>query len=338
MLTAPQKAALVIASLGPDNAGPIIERISDKHLRAFTRAYAHLQSIPRTELKAVVEEFVGQLTKEDNDFKGGFDETRELLGQFKTSDEIIRLMDDINVPGGDSIWVKLERADDHQFADYLMKQSPQIIAVVLSKLNTEKASTILNNLDSEIAGDVLVRLSKPMKVNMQALDKLSETIEKEFLAPMRKSAKEHKPGEMIGSMLNNIMSEKRDALLEVISSSAPDIIGDVRKAMLTFQDMSERVPPNAVPLAIKEIELQEFLQAMKFGRENAPESVDFIFKNISQRMAKQYEEEMEELKPIAVKDAEALQAKFMSVIRKLAASGEITLIDLPSDDEEEADE
>jgi flagellar motor switch protein FliG len=209
---------------------------------------------------------------------------------------------------------------------------------VLSKVNTEKASNLLNLLDSKIAGEVVLRLSNPLQVKREALDVLTDTIEREFLAPMRTSSKTRNPGEMIGAMMNNVMSEKREELMGVIETSAPDILKDVKKSMLTFQDIAARVPPNAIPMAIKEIEVQEFLQAMKFGRQNAPSSVEFIFKNISQRMAAQYEEQMEELSTVPVKDAEAAQAAFMTVIRKLAAAGEITLIEVASEEDEDEEE
>ena len=42
-LTAPQKAALLIAALGPDAAGPIMEKISDKHLKAFAEALSRVK-------------------------------------------------------------------------------------------------------------------------------------------------------------------------------------------------------------------------------------------------------------------------------------------------------
>lgn len=334
-LTAPQKAALIVAALGPEAAGPVIERIGDKHLRAFTRAYAHMQTVPRAALKAVVEEFVSELVTEDNDFRGGLDETREFLSQFKTSDEITRLMDDIDLAGGESIWMKLERTDDDKLANYLATLRPQIIAVVLSKLNTEKASNVLNQIDSDIASNVILCLSKPLDVNSGALAILMETIEREFLAPMRKTKKTRNPGEMIGAMMNNVITEKRETLLEVITNAAPEILKDVRKSMLTFPDIPTRVPANAIPMAIKEVDLEDFLLAVKFGRQNAPSSVDFIFSNISQRMVAQYEEQLEELKMTSVKDAEIAQANLMSVIRKLAKSGEITLVEetSPEDDE-----
>jgi flagellar motor switch protein FliG len=55
-------------------------------------------------------------------------------------------------------------------------------------------------------------------------------------------------------------------------------------------------------------------------------------------MVAQYEEELEGIKVTSIKDAEIAQATFMTVIRKLAKSGEIALIDVetPEDESEES--
>ncbi len=337
-LTAPQKAALVIAALGPESAGPIIERVDDKHLRAFARAYSHLQTVPQAALRIVVEEFVGRLsTEEGDDIKGGAEETREFLSQFIGSDDIVRLMDGINLPGAGSVWEKLDRASDEGLATYLENQNPQVSAVVLSKINTEKASRILDILEEDAAKKIITRLAKAMQIKPDVLQVLSDTIERDFLTVQTDEPESRNPGEMIGAMMNNIMSEKRENLMSFIADNVPDILSDVRKALLTFQDIPERVPAKAVPMAVKEIDLNVFLQAAKFGRQNAPSSVDFIFENISQRMRKQYEEEMESLKPVPVKEAEAAQAAFMTIVRKLAASGDIELNDIEIEEDEDAD-
>lgn len=333
-LTAAQKAALVIAALGPEAAGPIIERVDDKHLRAFARAYAHLHTIPEAALKIVAEEFMSKLKSGRPEMKGGVEETKELLRQFISQDEIVRLMDGLDVPGGESIWEKLDRAEDEALANYLAKQNMQLVAVVLSKINTEKASRILNMLEEDVAIKIIARLAKPMHIDQPILKVLSETIERDFLAPLRSSPDVRNPGQMIGSMMNNVMSEKRDKLMAYIAESQPDIIADVKKSLLTFQDIPERVPTTAITMVIKELDSEPFLQAVKFGRNNAPSSVEFILNNISQRMRAQYEEEMEKLKPITVEEAEAAQSSFMTIVRKLAASGDIELIEPKSEDGE----
>ena len=325
-LRASQKAALVLAALGPDLAGPIIERIDEKHLRAFAKAYAQMQKIPQSALTAVAQEFVGNLSSEDSGFiEGGFDATRDLLGNFLDSDNMMRLMDEIDAPGAQSVWEKMERVSDDKLIEYISTQNPQLVAVILSRINVETASRLLDLMDTELAGDVVLRLTRPMDVKPHILRILEDTIERDFLAPMRKVVEKDRPGEMVGAMMNNVASKKREALLGVLTAQAPDVMTDVRKSMLTFDDLATRAPANAMPMVIKELEEDVFLKATKYGQENAPDCVEFIFANISQRMAQQYKEQMEEMKDFSTEDGEAAQAAFMSVLRKLVKQGEVEL-------------
>lgn len=334
-----QRAALVIAALGPEAAGPIIERIDDKHLRAFARAYAHFQRVPRSTLTAVVEDFVQRLSSdESDDLRGGFEETRELLSQFISSDNITRLMEDINVPGGESIWDKLARTPDQVIADYLAKQNLQLVALVLMKVNTEQASRIIDLFDTDLASKVVLRLAKPISVSPEAMQIVSDALSRDFLSGSRDKTKGRNPGEMIGSMMNNVATKKRETLLEFIESNMPGIMTDVKKSMLTFQDIATRVPPNAIPVVVRQVDEAIFLQAAKFGKQNAPSCVDFIFANISQRMAQQYEEQMEKMKKVSVKESETAQATFMAAVRKLAAAGEFELIEESTGEDEEEGE
>ena len=56
-LTPPEKAAVIIALLGAESAGPIVEKIEDKHMRTFMYALENLQQLPlgRHGVNAVVD-------------------------------------------------------------------------------------------------------------------------------------------------------------------------------------------------------------------------------------------------------------------------------------------
>ncbi|MEE2690791.1 MAG: FliG C-terminal domain-containing protein [Pseudomonadota bacterium] len=333
--TAPQKAALILAALGPEAAKPVVERVGDKHLQAFAEAYAHLRNIPRKELLAVAAEFVAQLGAGDERLKGGFDEARDLISKVKSPDEATRLLDEVNAPGGRTVWQKLERADRKAFAAYLNAQHPQTVAVIMTRLDADFASSLLGLIDVDLGKQVVIRLAKPMPVRREALRVLEDAIERDFLAPARAAAKASKPGQMIGAMLNNMPEEKRAAMLEFIAAESPEVLEDVKAFILTFKDIPERVPANAIAKVVREVEVDVFLKAAKYGKQNAPESVEFIFKNISQRMGQQYEEQMGEMKPFTLAEAEAAQAEFMTALRRLVAAGEFELVKPASDEPDE---
>lgn len=324
--SAPQKAALIIAALGPEAAGPIVERIGDKHMKAFAEAYSRLQKIPRTELNAVVAEFLTHVTKEEGDtLKGGFDEARTLVAHFKGDEGATRLLDSLDAPGGRTVWQKLAALDDAALAAYLAGKSPRIIAVVLSRMDLDKASNVLSRLPEELTQNVVTRLAKPAAVRDDALAALANTINEELLAPARKEKKVERPGDKIGAMLNNMSEEKRESLLKFVEENAPELLAEVKAAILTFKDLPTRLPAKAVPQVTRDIDVQTILKAAKYGKKNAPETVEFIFANISQRLVQQYEEQMQEMKPIPITEAEAAQAQIMTAVRKLVASGAIEL-------------
>ncbi|MEM8935941.1 MAG: FliG C-terminal domain-containing protein, partial [Pseudomonadota bacterium] len=221
---------------------------------------------------------------------------------------------------------------------YLAKQHPQAVAVVMTKLSPDKASNILALFEDAFAQDLLLRLSQPMNVSASALRVLSDTIEREFFAASKKGKNKRNPGQMIGGMLNNLPTEKRESLLEFMTENAPDIADEMKRAMLTFQDFAERVPAKGVAAVIREVDVAVFLKAVKFGRQNAPASVEFIFANISKRMAQQYEEQLEKLNKVTVKEAEAAQGQIMLAVRRLEAAGEIELNEIKTEGGEEEEE
>jgi flagellar motor switch protein FliG len=333
--TAPQKAALIIAALGPEAAGPIIERIGDKHLKAFAEAYARLQNVARKDLSSVVLEFLTNVSGKEDGLKGGFAEARSLVSHFKGEDSAAKLLDAIDAPGGRTVWQKLAAVEDQTLADYLAAKSPQTIAVVMARMDLDKASNILALLPDDVAQHVITRLTKPAPVRPEALRALAAAIESELLAPLRKAAKSGGPGEKIGAMLNNMSEEKRESFLQFIASKAPDLIDDVKSAILTFKDIPARLPAKAVTQVTREVDVQTVLKAAKYGRKNAPETVEFLFANISQRLVQQYEEQMKEMKPVTVADAEAAQGQIMIAIRKLVAEGAFELNKIETEEQTE---
>jgi len=323
--TPQQKAALVVAALGPEAAKPIMEKIGDKHLRAFAQAYAELRNVPKEDLLAVIAEFVGEIGGGDDGFQGGFEGARALISQIKTPEDTTRLLDDIDAPGARTVWQKLEKANDQNFAGWLADQHPQTVSVVLSRLDSDKASAILALLPPELSKQCVMRLARPMQVRREALRVLEEAIERDFLSPARRASKAARPGEAIGAMLNNMPEEKRAAMLAFIQAETPDVYEDVRAFILTFKDIPERVPANAIAKIVREVDVDVFLKAAKYGRQNAPAAVEFIFKNISQRMGQQYEEQMAAMKQYTLVEAEAAQAQIMSAVRRLVSKGEFEL-------------
>ncbi|MEM6536111.1 MAG: FliG C-terminal domain-containing protein [Pseudomonadota bacterium] len=334
-LSSSQKAAVLIAAMGPEVAGPIVERIGDKHLRAFARAFSQLKIVPRESIDTVIEEFLADVDRPNDEIRGGFKETQRLLSHFVASDTLTRVLDDIDAPGGKSIWEKLDEANEADLSDYLKAQHPQVIAVVLSRISAELSAQILDSFAEELRRSVLLRMARLSTVDQRFVSKIAQTVNKEFLKPLRRRSMSRKPSDVLSTVINFLPQDKRSGVLEFIENEEPSLADEVKKSLLTFQDLHQRLPGAAVVAIIRVADRSQLLHAIKFGKQNASKTVEFIFENLSKRMGQQLEEDLAKLKSIKMKEAESAQNSLIEIVRKLVDSGEVELIDLEADDSDE---
>src|SRR5690625_5077824 len=85
----------------------------------------------------------------------------------------------------------------------------------------------------------------------------------------------------------------------------------------------------AIQRVIRELDKDDLQLALKIASE---EVQDIIFKNMSQRMAETFKEEMEYMGPVRLRDVEEAQMRIVATIRRLEDIGEIIIARGGSDD------
>ena len=339
-LTSAQKAAVIIALLGPEKAGPVMELIEDRHLRSFVKSYEKMASIPREVLLAAVADFVTELKQSLGSLKGGPKEARELAEQLLDEDRLARLFGEAVAPPAeekdeDDIWSLLAEKDASDLASYLEGQRPQVCAIVLGQLSPEKAGEVLAELPDAFGRKIVALLSDPPKIDDATLATIGAVIRQEYLNNETAEGTRENPLGAVSSILSVLPTEKREGLLEFMMEKDPDKAEKIRKGLITFEDIPDRLPRNAIPVIFREMEQDTLLKALKFGEETAPGSVEYLYSNISQRMAEQYKEQVEGLGAVSKKQGEAALSGMMSLISRLDKDGTITLIKVIEADDED---
>jgi len=91
--------------------------------------------------------------------------------------------------------------------------------------------------------------------------------------------------------------------------------------MFTFEDIL-KLDNNAIREILKEADKNQLMIALK----GAPEELKEKFlANMSQRAAQAFEEEMQFLGPVKVKDVEAAQRSIVEIVQKLAEEGKVSI-------------
>jgi len=332
-----QKGAIIVALLGADAAKPIVEAIEDRHLRNFVAAMQSIELVPHDVLLATIADFVTHMKKQTGGLRGGEKQARELATSLLSSERALRLFgnaaDTVNdAPTNIStdVWDRLQTLPIDHLVNYLNPQRTELISIVLSKLGPLKAGEIFAELPDRRAGDVAQHMSSGGEADPDIISAISELIRIELL---------EKPAENTGEKSANFMTEvmgvlpkkRREALMDIITTENPETANIIRRGLLTFEDLPKRLPKTAIPIVFRDMEAAELLTALKAGVEAAPDTTDFLYANISQRMAEQYKEQVDDLPALSEKDADSAIITLMSFISKKEKSGAIAYIDIAED-------
>ncbi len=331
-LTLADKAAIIMAALGPEAAPHVLQGVSETTMRRFAQAMSGMWRVSPEMLDKTIADFTDELGA-NREIKGGAGEARRILRELLDDDSVSRIMDDVDAGGGRTLWEKLSNSSDQALAGFLRHEHPQTATVVLSKMRSDKAARILERLDPEFAQIVVLRLARVPRLDSEVMEILKDVIIREFIAVMQREQATRRPADVIGSMMNNVSAANRTRLLQQLEQEKPKLARQVQKVMFTFADLSERVEARDAGLLLKAVDEPTMLKALKFAESNAPRIIEFFLGNLSKRLAARLEGEIKQAPDVNPREGEAAQTEVVRVARELAQSGELQLVESNDDDE-----
>ena len=333
ILSMPQKAAVVLSALSPEQSAEMLRSLSVDEVRAFARASTKLAEIPRETVEETIKEFAETLDKEGLAMTP--DKLKRILAGVMSDDQIERIFEDIEESEGRSIWDKLATAEVGDLANFLAREHPQTVSVVISKLRPDKAAKIKMRFEPEFADEVVMRLSKVSQLQANVLDAVKRTLQDDFLKTARQARSKRRPDEMIGSIMNFMSSDKRDTLMKTIEDQSEALAIAVQRKMFTFGDIPKRVERADVSTVVREVDNALLVTALAAAQPNDPETVEFIFNNMSKAFwpsncARRWKSGRRR----ATRKAKRRNSGVIDVIRRLADRGGIKL-NMGEDEEDE---
>ena len=134
-LTGPEKAAVILLSLGEDHV-VIWQQLDDEEIKEISQAMASLGNVGANVVEQLLVDFISNMSGAGS-IMGSFEQTQRLLASFLDPDKVDNLMEEIRGPAGRTMWDKLGNVNEAVLANYLKNEYPQTVAVVLSKVKAE---------------------------------------------------------------------------------------------------------------------------------------------------------------------------------------------------------
>jgi flagellar motor switch protein FliG len=299
--------------------------LSDDAQSELILQMARLRHIDHATLQTVVDEFAHILEAGGLNFPGKLEGTLKLLDGTISVATAQRLRRQAGLSRHGDPWKRISGFDAEVLLPVLESESIEVGAVILSKLKVSKAAELLGKLPGERARRITYAVSLTGNIAPDMVQKIGHSIAAQMDAqPI--SAFADGPVERVGAILNFSPSTTRDEVLNGLEQADSGFATEVRRAIFTFANIPDRIDPRDVPKIIRDVDPAQLTTALAAATGKDAASTEFILSNMSQPMADQIREEVEEIGKVKDADGDAAMSAVVATIRELEASGDTFLV------------
>jgi flagellar motor switch protein FliG len=259
---------------------------------------------------------------------GNFTSTERLLARFMPPDKVAAVMEEIRGPAGRNMWEKLSNVQESVLAAYLKNEYPQTVAVVLSKIKSDHAASVLSIFPEDFALEVVDRMLRMESIQKEVLDRVEQTLRSEFMSNLAQTRRRD-AHEMMAEIFNNFDRQTESRFLTALEENNRDAAERIKALMFTFEDLAKLDPPSIQTL-LRQVAKDKLALAIKGASDSLR---DLFFSNMSERAGKMLRQDMEVMGPVRLKDVDEAQMVMVNLAKDLAAKGEIVVTKNRGDDE-----
>ncbi|MEA5444258.1 flagellar motor switch protein FliG [Gammaproteobacteria bacterium AB-CW1] len=317
----PERAAVLLMSLGEDEAAKVMKHMNAREVQKVGAAMASLSNITTEQASGVLDDFISEAGEQTSLGVGADEYLRKTLINALGEDKANSLMDRIVVGGSTQGLDALKWMDARAVAEIIRLEHPQIIAIVLSHLDSDQAAEVLGQLSDRIRPDVIMRIASLDGIQPSAIRELDNIMEKQFSGNSNIKSSEVGGAKVAADMLNFLDSSDEEAIMEIVREH-DEVLGDkIQELMFVFDNLVD-VDDRGMQQLLREVASDQLSTAMKGA---SPDVQDKIFRNMSRRAAEMLKEDIEAMGPVKLSDVESAQKEILATARALADSGRISL-------------
>lgn len=326
-LTGKEKAAIFLLALGEEHTAKLFEFMDEEEIMEISTTMAILGKVSSTVIERLFVDFAEQMSSTGS-LVGTLDSTERLLSKVLDKGKVNTIMEEIRGPAGRTMWEKLGNVNEEVLSNFLVKEYPQTVAVVMSKIQPDHAARVMALMPQGFAMEVVHRMLRMEAVQKEVLDDVERTLRNEFMSNLARGQRRDS-FEMMAEIFNNLERSVETRFMQGLEESEPNAAERIRSLMFTFEDIG-KLDPQSIQSLIRAIDKDKLPLALKGATETLR---DLFFSNMSERAAKILREDMGALGPVRLKDVEEAQSYVVTVTKDLESRGEIRIATGKEEDE-----
>lgn len=323
-LTGPEKAAVLLMSLGKDVAAQVLRELDDHEIQTVSNHMSVLGNVDLEVMEAVDKEFWEVMESGAGGLSiSGLEYLKSTLGKALEPHKVEEILSHIIAPGeglGGGLET-IKQLDPKNVAAFVIDEHPQTAAIILAHLDPSVSGEVIQMLPEENRLEILHRLATLERVTPDVIRELDEVL-KEVLKYSASISGNRLGGVFTAAKVMGFLDRATEvSLLTALDEKDPDLAEEIRHFRFTFEDII-KVDDNGIQAALKEIDQKDLLVSMKTATDELKEK---IFSNMSERAGAMLKEDLETLPPTKISDVDKAQKKIVAAFKKLEEEGKVII-------------
>lgn len=295
MLSGLHKVAILFSVVGESLAISLVKGLSKTEIRKIRSTIREMKEVSFSVKKRVMEEFYfGFLSEQfQSDKEGGPIQPFEFLNEL-TDEQLVALLD---------------------------KEDAPVVAMMLAQLSPEKKMLVLDKVDPREKGHILIELGSLDEIPLEGVVEVAKRLQEKSAFLPRTVDFSRGGGKDIADLIGSMSTADEEKYLQAIANEDPELMKEVKKFHLTFNDILEKFPDNIMRDLMNTVDLTDVALALK-GVDQ--EKVDSIIGNLPQKKQAMFE-------PIegavAKREVDGARKKIVAIAREMEKEGTFSMED-----------
>ena len=317
-----EKAAVLLMTMGEQAAAEILKHMGPKEVQKIGIAMASLQNVSKETVNATMADFVNSLHNQTSLGVGSDEYIRSVLVNALGEEKAATMIDRILLGGNTKGLESLKWMDPRAVAELIRLEHPQIIAIVLSYLESDQAAAVLQEFPEKVRSDLVLRVATLNGVQPSAMQELNDILERQLKGGGGGLKSSSIGGvKCAANILNFVDGSVGNKVMDAMKDADADLCQSIQDLMFVFDDLVE-VDNRGIQTLLREVSSETLVLALKGADDGIKQK---ILSNMSQRAAEMLREDLESRGPVKLSDVETAQKEIITIARRLAAEGQIVL-------------
>jgi flagellar motor switch protein FliG len=316
-LTNSEKAAILFLSLGEEITAEVFRGLEESEIQMITQYITSMETPSLEDIEMVLQETMERISYRHVLPQEVAEYVNNVLIKALGEKKAVEILRKLQTPMMSRANLKaVKDLDSETLVNLIRGEHPQIMALILTHLNPDKAAEVLAYLPEETRSDVALRICSLERIRpgiMQDINKLMnmQDSESQVVGGVNK----------IAEIMNHIDRASEDSIMSSIEKTDASLAENIRMLMFTFEDLS-KIGSQEMQALLKEVPKDELILALKTA---SIELKDLILLNMSERAAQMTMEDLESMGAVKLHDVEKAQQNIVRIARRLEEEGRVVL-------------